>query len=280
MKSKTPILQRLLRNFGFGLFIGVIFAIILAAVLDSDVAEGIKNNCVSIAAIIAATFSAFLALLGVRGQIEHQNKQHNEQIEHQNKQAEKARLASLAATKAFLPIALTEMCYVAKRGMVLRWGFYKRLQNAALDAEIQNLQQKTASELALSEHLISVFKDFIEYAAPDDGARISLVLNEYQIVLARWNGIFAGYEWGLYADATDEQTIHWAYLYALSSSVFEFSRNRASSITGTVGKKEILDALHSAKIIPTGPIEFDTHIDESFWIPDANFRIRRSLQKF
>lgn len=262
MKSKTPLLQRLLQNFGFGLFIGVIFAIILAAVLDSDVAEGIKNNCVSIAAIIAATFSAFLALLGVRGQIEQQNKQHNEQIEHQNKQAENARLASLAATKAFLPIALTEMCSIARKGMVLRWGFYNRLKRGAPNDEIQHLQHQVTSELTLSEHLISIFKDFIENAAPDDGDRISLILREYQVVLARWNGIFEGYEQGIYADATNEQTIHWAYLYALSSSAFEFSRNRASSITGTVGKEEISAALLRAVIIPTNKNEFDTQIDE------------------
>lgn len=244
MKNKTPLVEK----FSLGLATGSILALLLAALFDSGVAENTKNNWVNLATIVAAIIAAYLALLGIRRQIEHQTDLN-----------EKSRLASLKATKAFLPIVLSDMCRLATAGMKHRWDFHTTITDLP-EGQIADFQRQTTSDLELSDQVISVFRNFIENADPNDGKRVAIILREYQVLLARWDGLFTE---GRSTELPDErllETTHWAYLYALSTSIFDFSRDEAPNISTTVGTHEICNALSLARIYQQNSGGFDSKI--------------------
>ena len=246
MIDRTPLLEK----FSFGFVIGFIFALLIAALFDSDVAEGIKNNFVNLAAIAAAIIAAYFALLGIR-----------RQIEQQYEQSESARLASLAATKAFLPIVLSEMCRIAEAGMRHRWSFSSTVNGASSGSQVGDFQRTSTSDLALSDQVISVFRDFIKNANSNDGKRVAIILREYQVLFSRWNGLFENPSSTEDTADTVHETTYWAYLYALSSSVFGFARGEASTIDTTVDASDIRGPLAFRFFYRQNPSEFDTQID-------------------
>lgn len=244
MKTKTALLDK----FSAGLVVGIMFALLLAALFDSDVKDGIKNNWVNLATILTAIAAAYFALIGVR-----------RQIEHQDEQAENTRLASLAATKAFLPIVLSDMCRIATAGMRYRWNFHSTITGAS-DAQIADFRRQSTNELELSDQVISVFRDFIKNADPNDGTRVAMILREYQVLLARWNGQLTSLPSTERPRDRLHETTYWAYLYALTASVFDFARDDACCVDTTVDVDEIRTALTLPVIYCRNTSGFDTEI--------------------
>ncbi len=117
------------------------------------------------------------------------------------------------------------------------------------------------SDLALSEQVISVFRDFIKNANPSDGKRVAIILREYQVLFSRWNSLFENPPSTEDIEDTVHQTAYWAYLYALSSSVFDFARGETSIIDTTVDSSDIRAPLVLASFYHQNRSEFDTQID-------------------
>jgi len=105
------------------------------------------------------------------------------------------------------------------------------------------------SQLKLSDEVISVFRDLIELS--DDEIltdRLAGLLREHQVFLARWQDEFspdAAHK--IVSDADIRQrTAGWAYLHAITCSLFEYARNEHQTVTETVSDTEISSALNQS----------------------------------
>ena len=226
-----------MNNTAFGVLVGFILALCLAAVIDADIAPGIKEFYSFIITALLGMIAAALTLIGVFATIAHQR-----EIER------RARQKKLEAARAFLPSALSKLCDIADHGVRYSFAFSDfeaRLgEDGFRDASIPNL--------TLTDEIISVFRDMIELSDDDIvSKRISGLLREHQVLLARWRSIFAPDRAIMVRTAADlrQRTVAWAYLGAIAASIFEYARGETSTIETTVGFREISSALNTAGLV-------------------------------
>lgn len=208
---------KFLLNFAFGCFVGYTTALILAWILDSTTSEIFQKYAVYLFSAATTLLAATLALSSTLAAIENQNRLADEQ-----------RSRALAATKAFMPIALSYMCKVAKSGMLNCWNHQEMIGQTSLE----DFERTSLERLTLSDDVISTFRDFIEHSRDHDGEKIALILNEYQVFFSRWRGRFSDDNYFSSENLREkcEHTTSWAYLYALSSAVFSHARGEEEEI--------------------------------------------------
>ncbi|WP_171176192.1 hypothetical protein [Ruegeria sp. HKCCD8929] len=118
--------------------------------------------------------------------------------------------------------------------------------------------------MKLSDEVISTLRDYIAYSRDEDGEKIALILKEYQVFFSRWRSRFDDSDYFAREQAADrcEHTTSWAYLYALSSSVFDHARGK----NDTIGRPEYLkdnvaSALRLSTIIHGQEDNFEEYVN-------------------
>lgn len=227
-------LEKFLRNTAFGIFVGATLTLAFSWSVDSEVSIEIKRFYTFIFTAIISLIAATLTLVGVFTNIENQRHLDDE-----------ARHRKLNAAKALLPHALSQMCSVCRWGMRYSHSFNYYIS----DLGEEPFETLSFSQLKLSDEVISVFRDLIELS--DDEIltdRLAGILREHQVFLARWQDEFspdAAHK--VVSDADIRQrTTGWAYLYAITCSLFEYARNEHETLIETVSDKEISSALNQS----------------------------------
>ena len=208
--------QRFLLNFPLGIFLGTSFTLLFVWILVSDLSPPFERVVAGIFGAIAGLIAAFLALAGVLTN-----------IANQNHLAEKQRRRKLVAAKAVLPLVLSQMAIVARRG-----------------AEIsirQNIQPKIPSELiaelTLSKEVIATLQATIEQTDRQDGNRLANLVRRYQVCLTKTARLIARNDFAVRVDC--DLSLSWVILFRLVEDCFEYSRGEASNIPEKLNRPKL-----------------------------------------
>lgn len=204
---RVPAIER----FSTGLFIGAVFALALAWVLDAEVSSALKERWVEVFGILAALLAAVVALHGVQ-----------RQIRVQTDQAEAERIAQLRASVAVLPLVLSSFVRASENCFEI---------SLADRDEIRDPTNREAFLRAaeISEASLEVLRDCIRFADKVSAGWLSLIVRQYQVCHARFVDHVAGdhmlLELNQYSMGCD-----WAKLRAVANHLFEFSRGEVDQV--------------------------------------------------
>ncbi len=224
--------EKLLRNTAFGLFMGSAFTLLFMWVLDGIADDDWKKFASSIFSVLAAFAGSTLALLGVFSN-----------IENQKVLSADARARKLVAAKAFLPAALSKLCELSAKGVRYSYKF----ESLKSDLGIDSFREKSLNDLGLSDDTIGILKEVIECS--DDKLvqdRIGGLLREHQMLYAQWG---TGFDRTRvlpinHLESIQERPVSWAYIYAISCSMFDFARNETDTVDENVNERDIRSALN------------------------------------
>ena len=226
----------LLRNTSFGVFAGAEFTLFMCWFNSSTVAEGLASPLSTHLTIGVTLAASALALIGVFCNIENQNAINTEN-----------RHKKFLASRAFLPHALMELTYLCKNGMAYSNGFSDFENQLGKTA----FEEKSIKDLSISESTTMILRDIIELSDEKTVSdRLSGILREHQILLARWKG---GFRQGsttkiTLPDDESRRTVAWAYLGAICASMFSFSRGESKIVNTKVTYKEISGIIATSDI--------------------------------
>ncbi|MCL5779194.1 hypothetical protein M1105_19715 [Limibaculum sp. FT325] len=116
---------------------------------------------------------------------------------------------------------------------------------------IDEFERISLDQLTLSDGVVSVLRDIIELSDYDDVVkRVSGLLREHQIFLARWRSNFApDRDTMIVLEGNIRQrTVSWAYLGAISASLFPYARHETDEVSSLVGEREIAGILNTAGV--------------------------------
>lgn len=251
------------KNFTEGIALGAFITILIIFVFgllfdmrffgdDSD--DYIQTILTSVAALGAA----YLALLGIRHQI-----QQNNDIEEQR------RLQSLRAARAGLPLALSNL--VNNSQIFLGY---------IIDGKAVTLEEITKSISNIS--ILETLTKCIEFSDPQSADRLSQIIRYIQLVIARFepkyfSGAYPIHEqdWIKVDHGRTSYFLDWATLIAICNSSFAFARGSACKIKPQIGKEEIRNAILTAKIF----IEDFPRIEELIEIRSQDGRLDRDFSR-
>lgn len=234
--GKTKFYDKILRNTPFGMLLGAILALILAAALDTWVSDDLVKISGSIFSTIATLLAASLALTGVFSSIENQ-----QNINRENRQKK------LMAARAFLPSALSRMSSICKSA--IRYSHKFDTFEATLGAA--EFEKVSKIDLVLSDEIITIFKEVIELTEDNVVAdRLSGLLREHQIFLSRWKSAFSEGMTRHPPLSKDgiERTVGWAYLAAICASIFDYARRNTQTIESGVTEDLIFNSIFTAEL--------------------------------
>lgn len=240
--------KRLLKNTAFGVLVGFISALCLAAVIDADVPPGIKEFYIFILTAVLSLIAAALTLIGVFATIESQ-----QEIEL------RARRKRLEAARAFLPSALSKLCNISNHGVL----YSSRFEIFRADMGMVEFRDRSLSDLDLTDEIISVFREIVELCEDDAVAqRISGLLREHQVFFARWQSEFEVSQVHVIVNSEDIRlrTVAWAYLGAIASSIFEYARGEADTISTTVSGADIASWLRNSGYVSLHEDDYSSEI--------------------
>ncbi|MCA1777152.1 MAG: hypothetical protein LC676_16530 [Loktanella sp.] len=246
---KIRFIQKVLRNTPAGIFIGFVAGMILAAALDAGISEEIKKLYTFIISAILSLMAAALTLIGVFANIENQRETER-----------RSREKKLAAAKALLPASLAQMCSVCKSGMQFSDNFSEFAKKLSND----EFEEISTQRLSLSDGNLSIFREVIELTDNDAvSERLTVMLREYQVFFSRWIEDFGQeYKRAVKADGDNNtRTVEWAFLFAITVSLFDYARNEAVEPNREIGKREIWNALGVSHILSVDRDKFNGAIE-------------------
>jgi hypothetical protein len=223
---------KFLKNFPFGMFVGSVIVLMLCWAFDADIREGLSKFYTFVFSALIGLFAASVALSGVLASLDHQSKLREED-----------RKRKLFAARAVLPQALSDMCEVARRGML-----NSEIAGVKNSKELEStFALKSLADIRLSDEIVSVFKGVIEFSDDNFGKRIQGILSEHQILQARWKSHVRDRDNIMSRSTSDlaHSICHWAFLYPLTSTAFPYARMEPNAVKGFVNESEITTALHN-----------------------------------
>lgn len=227
-------------GFPGGAATGTIGTLAMCWLLDPRVGPIIESEAVSFFAIAATIAAAAIAYAGILRQIRHQN-----EIEDVRK------LAELEAERAAMPIALSRICEISRRG----------IQDLVGHGEIHG---KLADEnMSLDATHVQSIKTMIKVSTLPVRVRLQAILRGYQVALAST-------DWDLsdpLVKAPDNQgadgytrislCYRWALLHALAESLFNFSRGGSPDLDEPFPNERLLSAVKFAGVVPEWYTDFE-----------------------
>ncbi|MBB4173246.1 hypothetical protein GGR93_001007 [Sulfitobacter noctilucicola] len=222
----------LMNNTAFGLLIGFELGLGLAWIFSADIGDDVTKFYTYLIAASVSLIAATITLIGVFASIERANSAEAE-----------TRHRKLISARALLPTSLAKMCKICEAGMLYSNGFEKFLKDLG-EAEFRATSLK---ELEVPSDVVAVFRDIIELS--DDEAirnRIAGVIREHQVHLARWSSEFTK-NTGMLPKTKDElkqRTVGWAYLYAITVSLFGYGRGETEKLQNVDPHQLISSALN------------------------------------
>jgi hypothetical protein len=198
---------KFLSNIVLGILLGSIFAFSIALVFDADIQDGLKKFYTSLLTSITTVIAAVFALSGVLANIDNQNI-----IANQSKSR------SLAAAKAVLPLALSQMSAVARRGSSISLDISTSNQSAEL----------LISQLKLPAEIIPAIRDSIQHSNQCNGERLANLIRTYQVLFSRserwlreaYRPLLQQYD----------NSVDWAIFYRLVEDCYEYARAESQDI--------------------------------------------------
>jgi|GEM_PF-6148695 len=203
--------------------------------VDSSISEKLVENWFSVWAVSIALFSAALALAGVMVQ-----------VEQTSSEARELRKRKLQSARAFLPSALSSSCQTILTGLKSSSLFFQSERN---EEDAQSLA-RSIEELYFSDEVVTVFRDVLENVEEQSVSdRIEVMLREFQIHRSRTQSLVKDYRFMAKPEThLSELIIGWAFVYALTSSLFDFSRRKSEGIEAAVGVDEIFNSFNVASL--------------------------------
>ncbi|MGH1466354.1 MAG: hypothetical protein ACRBBQ_13435 [Cognatishimia sp.] len=194
---------------GFILGAGVTLISLLS--LDISIRQHVLSNWatlfVAFATIFAGFVGGFLALRSAQVQIHSQVKLENSR-----------RSASLSAAKSTLPLALTDLLKIARRGAK----YSLSIQGQEEDVE------KLLNSISVSSEIVGFLKSVIQYSEAHNAERISALIRSYQVVFSRTESWLTEYHELIELDA--DLAVEWAVFYRQVESCYEFALGEQSDI--------------------------------------------------
>lgn len=224
-----------LKNFPFGVFVGAISALMLCWVFDADIREDMTKLYTFVYSALIGLLAASVALSGVLASLHHQSTLRDEERERK-----------LSAARAFLPQALSDMCEVARNGML-----NSQIAGVKQGKDLEStFVSSSLNDIRLNDEIVSVFKDIIEFSDANAGRRIQGILSEHQVLQARWNGYIRDRDNMLSPSRSDftQRICHWALLHALTASAFPYARQETNDVEVPVDERVISSTLRTAGI--------------------------------
>lgn len=227
--------DKLLKNTPVGILLGAIWAFCLAAILDDTVVKNAFNFPVYIISAFITLVGASLALVGVFAS-----------IDNQNSLQERQRRNKFLSAKAFFPMAISSFVKVCQAGVRLSHEeqYYRELHGSGFKEHSLSLLNPK------DQIMFTVFRDIIEYS--DDihlVERMSLMMREYQIFLARWERGLTDTDMVTCPGDIRQRTVAWAYLAAIAMTMFDVARGNTDELEKTDNFEEVLASfLRSAPV--------------------------------
>ncbi|MBM2294193.1 hypothetical protein JQX09_19890 [Sulfitobacter pseudonitzschiae] len=218
----------LLKNTAFGMLLGLLIAFSTAAIIDTTASSQLRQNAVYLISAVTTLIAATLAIVGVLSNIQTQR-----ELE------AKRRHRKFLSVKSVFPNALSDACDVFERGIRLSTTY----ELDAQEAGIHEHNRATLKKVRIPADVTNIFRDIIEFTDDDQVAeRVSGLLREYQVALARWRSLS---DENLLTTETDirMRTVFWAYLYAITASLFDIARGNSSRLETKVTATEISTAI-------------------------------------
>ena len=195
------------RNFPLGVLIGSLAILFLLWAIEGSNSSLIEEIAIKVYLGFVSLFAASLALYGVLTS-----------IDNQNAITATANSRSLAAAKSVLPLSLSQMIEVAKRGSEI-----------SLDIGTSNLTiDELILQIQLPPQIIPVVKEAIQHSSPQNGERIANLIRTHQVVAARTERWLTENYRPLLQNYTN--SINWAILCRLIEDCLEYSRAETSEI--------------------------------------------------
>ncbi|MAO26886.1 MAG: hypothetical protein CMN15_06765 [Roseovarius sp.] len=196
-----------------GMALGAVLTCILAAIFDAEFSAGLEKFYTFLIPVIISLFVASLAVAGVLASIASQDAREEEN-----------RKRKLMAARAKLPMSLSAANKVFSEGLK----FAANLERAEQPWEIEHIANASVSAMTLPSDVIQTFLEVIEFHdQPDVANRLSGILREYQVYMARWVSRIDGDDANFIETEGDrrERTVSWAYLLTLNETLFEYARD-------------------------------------------------------
>lgn len=209
-------LTRFLKNFPLGIFLGTVTTLTFVWFWDSNLSATIERNISSLFGAIVGLIAATLVVAGVLSN-----------MANQNHLVDKQRRAKLSAAKAVLPLVLSQMAAVARRGAEISIA-----QNVAAVT-----REGVAAELTMPKETITSLQSTIEQSDRQDGQRLANLIRYYQVAHSRTTQHIL--ENNFQHRTNLDFALDWAVLYRLVEDCFEFSRQEAPHIPDRLDRLEL-----------------------------------------
>ncbi|MFT5631672.1 MAG: hypothetical protein ACI9HB_002853 [Gammaproteobacteria bacterium] len=210
--GKTRVYKiRFLKNFPFGIFLGVCSALLLSWLFDSDVNEDVTKLYTFVFTAIMSLFASSLAVFGV--------------LLNLNKQQELIERRHIAA-RAVLPLTLSRLYSLTERA------FEVALDTTTLRARPEDVRRNLLQKLRLTKDDIEQLRDCIEASDEQSQAWIALIIAHWQIEISRLEGRLLDPNLVFTASQVNKSAIDWLTIRAMASHLFEYSRtgNRPNDV--------------------------------------------------
>lgn len=195
-----------------GMLCGLTVSSVIFCIFFKDYPEFLERQYVYVIAVVTTIITATLTMFGILKSIDTQIS-----LSQNNKDSK------LRAAKIFLPVALSDICRHSQYGM----DFALREEHHRGEMTGADFLSLTEPKLTFQEETISILRDISENEIDRDVQdRISMILKEYQVAKARWRSHLNDDTYMIDTEFNRrERVVHFAYIYALSSSLFDYARN-------------------------------------------------------
>ncbi len=232
---------RTLDSFPVGLTTGVIATLFLCWLLDPRVGPIISGQSAQFVTIGVTLLAAAIAYTGIL-----------KQIRHRSELEELRRGMAMEAERAILPLALSRVCEISRRG----------IQDIVGHIEIHGTLADESMKLELT-HIESI-KAMIRVSDQPVRVRLQAILRGYQVALASvdWDDLTDPLTKSPEPQCADGHTrislcYRWALLYALAESLFDFARGAEPVLNEPFPNERVLSAVRFSGVVVDWYTDFE-----------------------
>lgn len=231
-----------LLNTPMGMFLGVLVFCSLGYVFDAEFSAGVEKFYTFLITVLVSLLVASFALAGVFAN-----------IASQREKDEDTRKRKLLAARAKLPMALSKADRTFDAGFRNSFVLEKTDEDEALLA----LQIDSTAEMTLPDDVVATFLEVIEHHDdPIVANRLSGLLREYQVFIARWVSEFeprGDVPMLTTPENARQRAVSWAYLVCIVGSLFDYARGQEGQGQEVLGEvnEEVLGSV-LGRLLPIG----------------------------
>tara|TARA_R110002094_G_C4888131_1_gene209504 strand:- start:193 stop:984 length:792 start_codon:yes stop_codon:yes gene_type:complete len=200
-KTENALAQ--LKNFPFGIFLGICFALLLSWLFDSDIKEEMTKFYTFVFTAVISLLASTLAVVGV--------------LLNLNKQQELIERRHIAA-RAVLPLTLSRLYGLTERA------FEITLDTTALRKRPEDVRRNLLKKLRLTKDDIEQLRDCIEASDEQSQAWIALIIAHWQLEISRLENRLLDQNLLFLDSQLHNSAIDWLTIRGMAIHLFEYSR--------------------------------------------------------